>query len=72
MLCGGESILQHVETLLGIKAGDTTSDGRITLVKEEECLAACVGAPMMVVDGHYHEHLTTEKVDEIIGKLMGS
>jgi NADH-quinone oxidoreductase subunit E len=69
MLCGGESILQHVEQQLGIKAGETTADGQITLVQEEECLAACVGAPMMVVDGHYHEHLTTEKVDEILNKL---
>jgi len=71
MLCGGESILQYVERLLGVKAGETTNDGMITLVKEEECLAACVGAPMMVVDGHYHENLTAEKVDEIIGKLAG-
>jgi NADH-quinone oxidoreductase subunit E len=69
MLCGGETILQHVEQSLGIKAGETTTDGQITLVQEEECLAACVGAPMMVVDGHYHEHLTTEKVDEILNKL---
>lgn len=71
MLCGGESILQHVEGLLGVKVGETTNDGKITLVKEEECLAACVCAPMMVVDGHYHENLTTEKVDEIIGRLTG-
>jgi NADH-quinone oxidoreductase subunit E len=69
MLCGGETILQHVEQSLGIKAGETTADGQITLVQEEECLAACVGAPMMVVDGHYHEHLTTDKVDEILNKL---
>jgi NADH-quinone oxidoreductase subunit E len=69
MLCGGETILQHVQDRLGIKPGETTADGNITLVQEEECLAACVGAPMMVVDGHYHEHLTTQKVDEILDKL---
>ena len=39
------------------------------LKQEEECLAACGGAPMMVVNGHYHEHLTTEKVDEILDEL---
>jgi hypothetical protein len=41
--------------------GGTTPDGRITLVREEECLAACCGAPMMVVDGHYHENLDARK-----------
>ncbi|RMH20275.1 MAG: NAD(P)H-dependent oxidoreductase subunit E [Gammaproteobacteria bacterium] len=69
MLCGGREIVSHLERKLGIKEGETTSDGRITLVKEEECLAACCGAPMMVVDGHYHEHLTLEKVDEIVDGL---
>jgi NADH-quinone oxidoreductase subunit E len=70
MLCGAENILGHIENKLGIKAGETTADGKITLVMEEECLAACIGAPMMVVNGHYHEHLTPEKVDEILGKLV--
>jgi len=70
MLCGAENILGHIENKLGIKSGETTSDGKITLVMEEECLAACVGAPMMVVNGHYHEHLTVEKVDEILDKLV--
>src|SRR5699024_710933 len=50
MLCGGEEILGHLEGKLGIKAGETTPDGRIYLMKEEECLAACAGAPMMMVD----------------------
>ena len=52
-----------------IKLGETTADDRITLVVEEECLAGCCGAPMMVVDGHYHEHLDTDKVDEILDGL---
>jgi NADH-quinone oxidoreductase subunit E len=69
MLCGGEEIQSHIEKKLGIKAGETTADGRITLKVEEECLAACVGAPMMVVDGHYHERLTHAKIDEILDKL---
>ncbi|MBP6692888.1 MAG: NAD(P)H-dependent oxidoreductase subunit E, partial [Xanthomonadales bacterium] len=33
------------------------------------CLAACAGAPMMVVDGHYHENLTVEKVDKLLDEL---
>ena len=40
------------------KTGESTPDGRIYLKKEEECLAACVGAPMMMVDHVYHENLT--------------
>jgi NADH-quinone oxidoreductase subunit E len=52
-----------------VKLGESTADGRIYLKKEEECLAACCGAPMMTVDGHYHEKLTPEKVDEILDGL---
>jgi NADH-quinone oxidoreductase subunit E len=69
MLCGAESLVAHVEAKLGIRLGGTTPDGRITLKREEECLAACAGAPMMTVDGHYHEHLTPAKVDEILDAL---
>ena len=68
-LNGAEDLVAHVEKKLGIKLGETTSDDRITLVVEEECLAACCGAPMMVVDGHYHENLDTTKVDEILDGL---
>jgi NADH-quinone oxidoreductase subunit E len=49
--------------------GGTTEDGRITLVREEECLAGCCGAPMMVVDGHYHENLDFEQLDAILEGL---
>ncbi len=69
MLCGADSIVSHLEERLGIRLGETTPDGRFTLKVEEECLAACAGAPMMVVDGHYYEHLTAEKIDEILDKL---
>ena len=68
-LNGAEDLVKHVEKKLGVTMGDTTSDGRITLIVEEECLAACCGAPMMVVDGHYHENLDTKKVDEILDGL---
>ncbi|HET8943087.1 MAG TPA: NADH-quinone oxidoreductase subunit NuoE [Rudaea sp.] len=68
-LNGAEDIVRHCENKLGIKLGDSTADGRVYLKREEECLAACCGAPMMVVNGHYHEHLTPEKVDQILDKL---
>jgi NADH-quinone oxidoreductase subunit E len=69
MLCGADELIAHVENKLGIRLGQTSSDGRIYLKAEEECLAACVGAPMMTVNGHYHEHLTPEKVDRILDGL---
>lgn len=69
MLRGGEELLAHVEQHLGIKVGESTPDGRIFLKQEEECLAACTGAPMMMVDHVYHEHLTDDKVDQILDEL---
>ena len=69
MLRGADEIVAHLEKRLGIKLGETTPDGKIFLKKEEECLAGCCGAPMMQVDHVYHEHLTIEKVDEILDQL---
>ncbi|MFU8877424.1 MAG: NADH-quinone oxidoreductase subunit NuoE, partial [Wenzhouxiangellaceae bacterium] len=63
MLCGADKVVNYVEDKLGIKMGETTPDGRIFLKIEEECVAACTGAPMMIVNGHYHENLTEEKID---------
>jgi len=68
-LCGGEQILAHLEKRLGISAGESTPDGRFYLKKEEECLAACTGAPMMMVDHRFHENLTLARVDEILDSL---
>ena len=68
-LNGGEDIVRHCEKKLGIKHGQSTPDGRVFLKVEEECLAACAGAPMMVVDGHYHEKLTPAKVDALLDGL---
>ena len=69
MLRGGEDLLAHAERHLGIKVGESTGDGRILLKREEECLAACTGAPMMMIDHVYHEHLTHEKIDQILAEL---
>jgi NADH-quinone oxidoreductase subunit E len=68
-LNGGEDIVRHCEKKLGIKLGESTQDGRIYLKQEEECLAACCGAPMMVVNGHYHERLSFDDVDQILDGL---
>jgi NADH-quinone oxidoreductase subunit E len=69
MLMGSETIVDHCQKKLGIKLGESTADGRIYLKKEEECLAACAGGPMMQVNHVYYENLTPEKVDEILDSL---
>jgi NADH-quinone oxidoreductase subunit E len=69
MLRGGDAILAHIEDKLGCKLGESTPDGKFYIKREEECLAACCGAPMMQVDHVYHENLTPEKVDEILDGL---
>lgn len=69
MLMGSDTIVGHLEKKLGIKLGESTSDGRIYLKKEEECLAACAGGPMMQINHKYYTDLTPEKLDEIIDGL---
>jgi NADH-quinone oxidoreductase subunit E len=69
MLNGAEDLVAHCEKKLGIKLGESTADGRIFLKREEECLAACTGAPMMMVDHIFHEYLTPEKVDKVLDEL---
>jgi NADH-quinone oxidoreductase subunit E len=66
MLCGAERIVEAVEKHLGIKTGESTPDGRIYLKREEECLAACNNAPMMMVDHVYHENLTPESAIKVL------
>ncbi|MEO0973997.1 MAG: NAD(P)H-dependent oxidoreductase subunit E, partial [Pseudomonadota bacterium] len=58
-----------LERKLNIKRGESTADGKFYLKPEEECLAACTGAPMMMVDHVYHEFLTPEKVDQILDAI---
>jgi NADH-quinone oxidoreductase subunit E len=65
MLNGSDQIIDYIKTKLGIGVGETTSDGLFTL-KTVECLGACGYAPMMQMGKFYREHLTKEKVDQII------
>jgi len=69
MLRGSQEVVDYVEKKLGIKTGESTPDGRIFLKREEECLAACTGAPMLMVDHVYHENLTPERIDKILDEL---
>ena len=68
-LRGAEDLVAHAEKKLGVVLGETTQDQRISLIREEECMAGCCGAPMMVVDGHYHENLDIEKLSTILDGL---
>ena len=65
MINGSDDIIDYIKSKLGIAAGQTTSDGMFTL-KTVECLGACGYAPMMQLGKTYREHLTKEKIDNII------
>jgi len=67
-LCGAEEIVTHLQKKLNIKVGETTADGKFTLLRQE-CLASCDTAPVMQVNDDYEENLTLPRVDEIIEKL---
>ncbi|MBT8124858.1 MAG: NAD(P)H-dependent oxidoreductase subunit E [Gammaproteobacteria bacterium] len=69
MLRGADEIVEHLKNKLDIDLGESTPDGKFYLKQEEECLAACCGAPMMQVDHVYKENLTVEKVDAILKEL---
>lgn len=65
MLRGSDDIIEYIKSKLGINVGETTADGMFTL-KTVECLGACGYAPMMQLGKVYKEHLTPQRVDEII------
>ncbi len=70
MLRGSQEVVDYIEKRLSIKTGESTPDGRFYLKCEEECLAACTGAPMMMVDHVYHENLTPQSIDKILNDLI--
>jgi len=67
-LRGAEDVLGYLEQKLEVEAGETTRDGRVTLLRVE-CLCACEVAPMMQVDDEYVGELTREKIDAVLGGL---
>jgi NADH-quinone oxidoreductase subunit E len=69
MLSGSDEIIEYIQEKLSIKNGETTKDGMFTL-KLAECLGACGYAPMMQFGKTYREHLTKEKVDQIIQECI--
>ena len=69
-LMGGEELLHHAEQRLGIKAGNTTTDGLFTL-EDVECIAACTEAPCLQVNYRYRHRITNEEFDQMVGDLQG-
>ena len=67
-LLGAQQVLAHLKERLGVEVGETTKDGRVTLLGVE-CLCACEMAPMLQVDDRYEGNLTAEKVDRILEGL---
>lgn len=69
-LMGAEHIVEVLQKKLGIQVGETTPDGRFTLLTVE-CLGSCGTAPMMQVDDTYYENVTEERLDAILAELSG-
>lgn len=67
-LLGAEDILGHLKNKLGINVGETTTDGKFTL-STVECLGHCGTAPVMQINDDFHENLTGESLDKILGSL---
>jgi NADH-quinone oxidoreductase E subunit len=68
LLCNAEDIMSHLAGKLGIKPGETTPDGKYTLL-EVECLGSCGTSPVIQINDTYYEELTPEKVDKILDSL---
>jgi len=68
MLNGADDILDYLKKILKINLNEVTKDGKFSL-KAVECLGACVNAPMLLVNKHYYENLTYEKIDQLIKEL---
>jgi NADH-quinone oxidoreductase subunit E len=71
MLCGSEDLLKHLETVLGIKKGDSTPDGLFTL-STVECLGACEMAPVMQVGDDYHGNLDLARINALLDNLRAT
>ena len=69
LLMNSDEIVEHLEQRLGIRPGETTGDGKFTLM-EVECLASCGTAPVLQRSNQeYHENLTVEKLDRLLDGL---
>jgi formate dehydrogenase subunit gamma len=65
--CGGDALAERAEARLGVKLGNTTSDGRVTL-ESVYCLGLCSTAPSAMVDGRLVGRLDGKKLDRILAE----
>jgi NADH-quinone oxidoreductase E subunit len=70
-LVGGEKLLKHTESKLGINAGSTSDDGKFS-IEEMECIGACSFAPAIIVNEDYHEKITLESMDKLLSDLSNN
>ena len=68
MLNGADDLISYLEPKTGVKTGEVSKDGLVS-VKKVECLGACVGAPMFQIGDQYYENITPERIDEILENL---
>ena len=66
-LRGAGEVLGAFESELGVRCGETTGDGAITL-RKAECLGGCSWAPVVAVDERYREQVTPEDVAQIVSE----
>jgi NADH-quinone oxidoreductase E subunit len=69
-LSGAQRVVEAFESVLGIRAGETTPDGEITL-RAVECLGGCGYASVVAVDDRYRQHVRAETVPEIVEGVRG-
>jgi NADH-quinone oxidoreductase subunit E len=68
LICNAEELIAHLTRKLGIKLGETTADGKYTLM-EVECLGSCGTSPVIQINEEYYENLTPEKLDHVLDGL---
>lgn len=68
---GGAAVLEHFERKLGLRAGETSADGEVTL-ERVNCLGACALAPLAVVNGRYYGQMNESKADAVLGPILGA
>lgn len=67
-LCGTGELVAHLKHRLGIDFGETTPDGRFTLV-DVQCLGACGEGPVVQINNDYYTGLTVERLDALLDRF---
>jgi NADH-quinone oxidoreductase subunit E len=67
-ICGSRKITEHLQQRFGCELGETSGDGRFTLV-ELECLGSCGTAPVVLINDVLYENVTCQSIDQLIAEL---